>query len=68
MSKRLVGLRHSVEVVLALEGTALLVERVEDLPGEFLLHVLLATVAGETDKPADGKRAGTPLRYLAGTW
>src|SRR2546430_1786341 len=62
----LVGLRHSVEVVLALERAALLVERVEDLAGELLVHVLLAALAREGDDPAHGERAGAPLRNLDG--
>src|SRR5437867_7729112 len=64
--KGLVGLRHSVEVVLALERAALLVEGVEDLAGELLLHVLLAALAREGDDPAHGECAGTALRNLDG--
>src|SRR5437867_8612061 len=64
--KGLVGLRHSVEVVLALERAALLVERVEDLACELLVHVLLAPVARELDDPAHGQRAGASLRDLDG--
>src|SRR5207249_4372478 len=55
-----------VEVVLALEGAALLVERVEDLARELLLHVLLAPVAREADEPADGERPRAALRHLDG--
>src|SRR5690349_10876699 len=62
----LVGLRHSVEVVLALEGSALLLEGVEDLAGELLVHVLLAALARKRDQPADGERPGTALRDLDG--
>src|SRR3954468_11499642 len=54
----LVGLRHAVDVVLALPGAALLGDRVEDLVGEALGHRLLAAVAREADEPADGKGAG----------
>src|ERR671924_272431 len=66
MREGLVRLRHSVEVVLALEGAALLLEGVEDLAGELLVHVLLAPLAGESDEPADGESAGTPLWNLDG--
>src|SRR5438105_592900 len=64
MGEGLVGLGHPVEVVLALEGAALLVERVENLSCELLVHVLLAPLAREPDKPADGERPRAPLRYL----
>src|SRR5947207_2442295 len=60
----LVGLRHPVDVVLALERAALLVQGVEDLGGELLDHALLAAVAGEVDKPAHGERARAALRHL----
>src|SRR5262245_60278030 len=60
----LVGLRHPVHVVLALERAALLVERVEDLARELLGHPLLAALAREGDQPADGERAATALRHL----
>src|SRR5215212_6168113 len=62
----LVGLRHPVDVVLALVGAALLVERVEDLAGEPLREALLAAVAGERDEPAYGEIARTALRHLDG--
>src|SRR5205085_3169815 len=62
----LVGLRHSVDVVLALERSALLVHRVEDLVRELLAHVLLAPVARERHEPADRQRARAPLRHLDG--
>src|ERR671923_583960 len=60
----LVGLRHPVDVVLALEGAALLVQGVEDLACELLAHVLLPTVARIRDEPADGERPGPALRHL----
>src|SRR5919204_719879 len=60
----LVGLRHPVHVVLALERAALLVERVHDLVGELLAHVLLAPVARKRHEPADRERARTALRHL----
>src|SRR5437870_811839 len=60
----LVGLRHPVHVVLALERVALLLERVEDLAGELVLHVLLAAIAREGDKPAQGERAAAALWHL----
>src|SRR5437588_8226059 len=62
----LVGLRHPVDVVLSLVRAALLVERVENLVGEFVGHALLAPVARERHEPADGERAGAPLRHLDG--
>src|SRR5438046_10090019 len=43
--KRLVGLRHPVKVVLALEGVALLVEGVQDRAGTLVRPLLLAPVA-----------------------
>src|ERR1043166_2714247 len=64
--KGLVGLRHSVHVVLALERVALLLERVEDLAGQLVLHVLLAPVARVGDEPAERERAAAPLRHLDG--
>src|SRR4051795_13715547 len=60
----LVGLRHPVDVVLALERTALLVERVHDLVGELRAHPLLAALARERHEPAHGERAGAALRHL----
>src|SRR5581483_6934200 len=62
----LVGLRHPVDVVLALERTALLVERVHDLVGELVSHALLAAVARVGHEPADRDRAAAPLRDLDG--
>src|SRR6266576_3187208 len=60
----LVGLRHPIHVVLALVRVPLLLERVEDLAGELVAHVLLATVAGERDDPAQRERAPTALGNL----
>src|SRR3954453_12580117 len=60
----LVGLRHPVHVVLALERVALLLERVEDLAGKLVLHVLLAPVARVRHQPAERQRAAAPLRHL----
>src|SRR5215471_9753888 len=60
----LVGLRHSVHVVLALERVALLLERVEDLAGQLVGHVLLAAVAGVGDEPAQREGAPAALRHL----
>src|SRR5215208_6122393 len=62
--ERLVGLRHPVHVVLALERVPLRLERVENLGRELVAHVLLAAVAGEGDKPAQRERAAAPLRHL----
>src|SRR6476469_5781334 len=60
----LVGLRHPIHVVLTLVRVPLLLERVEDLPGELVAHVLLATVAGERDDPAQRERAPAALGNL----
>src|SRR3954468_17565878 len=62
----LVGLRHPVDVVLLLVRAALLVERVEDLAGELLVHALLTALPGELHEPAHGERAGAALRHLDG--
>src|SRR4029078_6491120 len=64
MREGLVGLRHPVHVVLALERVALLLERVEDLARELVLHVLLAPVARVRHEPAQRERAAAPLRHL----
>src|SRR4051812_44328998 len=62
--ERLVGLRHPVEVVLTLVGTALLVEGVQDLPRELLVHVLLAPVARIRNDPPHGEGARAARRHL----
>src|ERR1700684_668395 len=54
----LVGLRHAVDVVLALVGVALLLTGVQQLVSEPLGHRLLATGASELDQPANGQRPG----------
>src|ERR1051326_182664 len=64
--KSLVGLRHPVHVVLALEGVPLLLERIQDLAGELVGHVLLAAVTRIRHEPADRERAAAPLRHLDG--
>src|SRR5581483_12186046 len=70
VSEGLVGLRHAVDVVLALVGVALLLRGVEQLVGQALRHRLLAAGAGELDQPAHGKGAspagGNLDRYLIG--
>src|SRR4051812_25153105 len=60
----LVGLRHPIHVVLALERVALLLERVHDLAGQLVAHVLLAPLAPEGHEPAKGERAAAALRHL----
>src|SRR6266576_716121 len=60
----LVGLRHPIHVVLALVRVPLLLERVEDLAGQLVDHVLFAAVAGERHEPAERERAAAPLRHL----
>src|SRR4051794_37240955 len=51
----LVGLRHAVDVVLALVRAALLGARVHQLVGEPLGHRLLPALTCELDEPADGQ-------------
>src|SRR5579884_3331196 len=62
----LVRLRHPIDVVLALERTALLVQRIENLVREPLTHALLAPLACELHEPAHRERAGAALRHLHG--
>src|ERR1035437_3151381 len=62
VSEGLVGLRHPVDVVLALERSALLVERVENLVGELVAHPLLAALTRKRHEPAHGERAGAARR------
>src|SRR3954454_22913395 len=62
----LVGLRHPVDVVLALERPALLVEGVQNLVSELRAHPLLAALARVVHEPAHGERAGAALRHLDG--
>src|SRR5262249_50355596 len=62
----LVGLRHPVHVVLALERVSLLLEGVQDLARELVLHVLLAPLARVRDEPAERERAAATLRHLDG--
>jgi hypothetical protein len=54
----LVGLRHPVDVVLALVGAALLLLGVRDLSREALRHRPLAAGAGELHEPAHGEGPG----------
>src|SRR4051812_40968089 len=60
----LVGLRHAVDVVLLLEGAALLVGGVEDLADELVDRPLLAPLAGGGHEPAHRERAGTARHDL----
>src|SRR5437764_2237937 len=62
----LVGLRHPIHVVLALVRVPLLLERVQDLAGELVAHLLLAPVARERHEPAQRERAAAALRHLDG--
>src|SRR6059058_3571558 len=62
----LVGLRHPIHVVLALVRVPLLLERVQDLAGELVAHLLLAAVARERHEPAQRERAPAALRHLDG--
>src|SRR4051812_29593364 len=54
--ERLVRLRHTVGLVSAADGRASVVERVEELVGEFRRHALAAAGAGGGDEPAHGER------------
>src|SRR6476646_488329 len=62
--KGLVGLRHPVDVVIALERAALLVQRVENLVGELVRRDLLAALARVRDEPPHREGACAPLRHL----
>src|SRR5215218_2729674 len=66
VSEGLVGLRHAVDVVLALIRGALLRLRIQQLVGQPLRHRLLTTLARELNKPADGERASAARRHLDG--
>src|SRR4051812_49850551 len=66
MREGLVGLGHAEDVVLALEGAALLGLGVHQLVGEALRHRLLAALPGEEDEPADREGAGAAGRDLDG--
>src|SRR3954453_19121150 len=61
VSEGLVGLRHAVDVLLALERAALFGLRVLELAGEPLGHRLLATCAREGDEPADRESSSAAL-------
>src|SRR6188472_4194060 len=62
----LVGLRHPVHVVLALERAALLVDRVLELRGELRLHPLLAPLARVRHEVAERERAAARRGHLDG--
>src|SRR5947207_5738923 len=64
MREGLVGLRHPVDVVLALERPTLLVQGVQNLVGELRAHSFLAALARVHHEPAHGERAGPALRHL----
>src|SRR6185295_9154912 len=66
MRKCLVGLRHAIHVVLALERPTLLVDGVQDLGGESLDHLALAALPRERDDPAHGERPCATGRHLDG--
>ena len=61
VSKRLVGLGHTVHFFLTLDSRAGVVARVDDLGAEALGHGLLAALAGELDQPAQ-RQGLTALR------
>src|SRR5262245_61150235 len=62
----LVGLRHTVDVVLLLERAPLLVQRVHELARELRGHALLTAVARVLHDPPQGERARAALRHLDG--
>src|SRR5829696_5764903 len=64
VSEGLVGLRHAVDVLLALERPALFGLRVQELAREPLGHRLLAACARERDQPADREGASPALGNL----
>src|SRR4051794_25840896 len=59
----LVCLRHPVLIVLGLERAALLVQRVEELAGELLVHALLAPLARVFHDPAHSQCTSAALRH-----
>src|SRR3954470_14223034 len=61
MGESLVGLRHAIDVLLALERAALFGLRVLELAGEPLGHRLFAACAREGDEPADREGASPAL-------
>src|ERR1700691_3140966 len=62
--KGLVGLRHAIHVVLALESVPLLLERIEDLTRKLVLHVLFPALTRVGHDPAQCKCTSAPLRHL----
>src|SRR5579875_2902837 len=66
VSEGLVGLRHAVDVVFALVGVALLLDRIEQLVRELLRHRALATAASELDEPPHGEGARATRRHFDG--
>src|SRR5438876_12000313 len=63
MRESLIRLGHAVDVVLALEGAALLRLRVEQLAGQALGDRLLPARARELHEPTHGERAGAAGRH-----
>src|SRR5436309_10962532 len=60
----LVGLRHAVNVVLALVRRPLLLLSVQQLVGQALGHRLLAALPSKLDEPANGEGPSTTLGHL----
>src|SRR5690606_1901850 len=52
VGESLVGLRHLVDIFLALDGCARVVGGIEDLVGETLTHRRLLTTPGVVDQPS----------------
>src|SRR5713101_4520957 len=66
VGESLVGLRHPIHVVLALERVPLLLERIEDLARELVLHVLFSPLPRVRNEPADRECAAPALGHLDG--
>src|ERR1700690_86719 len=64
VGERLVGLRHLLEVVLALDRCADAVAGIEQLAREPLRHGLLTTLTAVADEPANGERGGPAGTHL----
>src|SRR5450759_1126459 len=62
----LVGLGHTVDVVLLLNGAATHVGRVCHLIGQLVLHALFGARTGVRDEPADSQAHAAVLRDLDG--
>ena len=64
MSECLVGFRHLMSILAALDRGTETVGGIEDFVGQALGHGLLATSAGEVRQPAQGQGVGTSRLHL----